>query len=86
MPELLAVFAIPIRLPHHTNVRPPACILTSRGIGVGAVKWGRFDSYGREVLSGDFLLQKSLSSGSGVGRPFGGNGNVDSSTYRMLGR
>jgi hypothetical protein len=29
------------------------------------VKWGRFDSYGREVLSGDFLLQKSLSSGSG---------------------
>ena len=32
------------------------------------VKWGRFDSYGREVLSGDFLLQKSRSSGSGDGR------------------
>jgi len=31
-------------------------------------KWGRFDSYGREVLSGDFLLQKSRSSGSGDGR------------------
>ena len=29
MPELYAVFAIPIRLPHHTKVRPP-CMAPSR--------------------------------------------------------
>ena len=65
MPELYAFFAIPIRLPHHTKVRPPAWHPHVTRYSCPWVKWGRFDSHGREVLSGDFLLQKSLSSGSG---------------------
>ena len=68
MPELYAVFAIPIRLPHHTKVRPPAWHPHVTRYSCRWVKWGRFDSHGRDALSGEFLLQKSLSSGSGVGR------------------
>jgi len=68
MPELYAVFAIPIRLPHHTKVRPPCMAPSRHTVFLSVSEMGTFRQLWQRGPVRRLFIAKVPSSGSGVGR------------------